>query len=202
MSTEDIKKSVMVFEHLRTKRYRITVENGISFILLFRPDHYHHLAGFQHLKDMTTISAPNSKARFYRSLKNDQLDIAPISSSVHYNVIRQRIQHFDILNEILDEGEGKLIIDFDQKKASSEIVAKFLLYKRTGNPFQNEPCVFYNLFIGYDPDRDEYYPATYVVENSRMYVSDQTIYDCKIEHIDKVASVQTEQIENDLAMVT
>ena len=44
-----IKKTIEVFERLRKPACRINVENGVEILLRFSREHYHHLAGFQHL---------------------------------------------------------------------------------------------------------------------------------------------------------
>ncbi|MBQ8880742.1 MAG: hypothetical protein IJ030_01015 [Oscillospiraceae bacterium] len=61
---EEIQKSIRVFENLRKYLYRITIENGMEIVLRFEPERYHHLAGFQHITDLTDIANPISKHNF------------------------------------------------------------------------------------------------------------------------------------------
>ena len=61
---EEIQKTLGVFESLRKWQYNIKIENGMEIVLRFGREHYHHLAGFQHLTDLPDISKPISKHRF------------------------------------------------------------------------------------------------------------------------------------------
>lgn len=179
-----IEKSVEVYERLRTHKYKITVENGISFVLEFKKKRYHHLAGFQHLKDKPHLSTlVRDKAAFYNALSKKGFTEQEIMSSQKFSLIKERLDFFEELVSIMDAGEGRIIIDYDQSKVkNSEIKAKFMLYKRSGIPFKKEFCCF-SLFIGYDDFTKEYYPATYIVEHSNKYTDDQTHLYCKIEII-------------------
>lgn len=180
----NIEKSLEVYEKLRTHKYRITVENGISFVLEFKKKRYHHLAGFQHLKDKPHLSTlVKDKAAFYNALSRNEITEQEVVSSQKFSLIEDRFHFFDQLLNIMEAGEGRIIIDYDQTKAKgSEIKAKFMLYKRSGNPFKEEFCCF-SLFIGYDHLTKEYYPATYIVEHSNKYTNDQTPLLCTIEVI-------------------
>lgn len=180
----NIEKSLEVYEKLRTHKYRITVENGISFVLDFKKKRYHHLAGFQHLKDKPHLSAlVKDKTAFYNALSRQEITEQEVVSSQKYFLIEERFRFFDQLAEIMAEGEGRIIIDYDQAKVKgSDIKAKFLLYKRSGTPFKEDFCCF-SLFIGYDDRTKEYYPATYIVEHSNKYTNDQTPLLCTIEII-------------------
>ena len=179
-----IEKSLEVYEKLRMHKYRITVENGVSFILDFKKKRYHHLAGFQHLKDKPHLSTlVKDKTAFYNALSIKGITEQEVVSSQKFALIEERFRFFDQLLSIMAEGEGRIIIDYDQSKTKgSEIKAKFMLYKRNGTPFKEEFRCF-SLFIGYDPRTEEYYPATYIVEHSNKYTNDQTPLLCTIEVI-------------------
>lgn len=181
MMMQEIQNSIEIFDRLRKYAYKITIENGMEILLRFSREHYHHLAGFQHLTDMETISNPVSKQKFFGDLKKERINPEQIQRSCQYHLIHQRIASFDVLEQILSPGSGKIIVEFDKNKTGSVINAKFHLFHRTGNPFKGE-AVFYTLFI--DCERHGvYYPVTYVVEPSNMYVREQTIYECNIERL-------------------
>ena len=78
-------------------------------------------------------------------------------------------------------GEGRIIVEFDKNKADTVIKAKFHLFQREGNPFKGE-AVFFTLFIDTEYG-DTYFPVTYIVEHSNMYMREQTLYDCTIEQL-------------------
>lgn len=178
-----IENTIAVYERVRRRRYKITIEDGTQFILCFSTDNYHHLVGFQHLTDVANVYNPYSKHRFYRSLKNHGIAESQILSSVHFNEIEERIRYFDFIEKIVSAGECRAIVEFDSRKASSDIAAKFLLFERDGCPLLGQPVTYYNLFIDHDNGNGLYYPVTYIVEHSVKYISNQNVFDCKIEVI-------------------
>lgn len=188
-----IENTIAVYERLQKTKYKVTVENGIEFILSFEPDHYHHLAGFHYLTDLVGIATPKyGKHRFYKQMKRHTIREEDIVKSALYESISERIQFFGYIEDIVSASDCKIIVEFDKGKASSDIEAKFFLYKREGNPLNQEPVTYYTLFIGYDTADDLYYPATYIVEHSKKYVSGQVMLNCKIEAI----STQSEEAQN------
>ena len=178
---EDIQKSIVIFETLRKYRYKITIENGTEITLRFGREHYHHLAGFQHLTDMPDISSPVSKHKFYNDLRSGKLSLDRIKKSIRYMDIQERIASFEIIEGILSPGAGKIIVEFDNSKTGSVIEAKFHLFHREGIPFKGD-VVFFTLFIDAE-GRNVYHPVTYVVEHSNMYVRGQNMYNCNIEKL-------------------
>lgn len=178
---EEIKNTIDVFERLRKYQYKITVENGMVIQLRFERERYHHLAGFQHLTDLPDISNPMSKHKFYNDLRREKISEEKIKKSELYSEIQERITFFDKLEEIMAPGEGRIIVEFDKSKTDTVIKAKFHLFLREGNPFQGE-AVFFTLFIDTEYG-DTYYPVTYVVEHSNIYVREQVFYDCTIERL-------------------
>ena len=179
LDMNEIEKSIEIFERLRKFTYQITIENGMEIVLRFSREHYHHLAGFQHLTDLKTICKPISKQKFYGDIKKGKITLEWIEKSCQYHFIQQRIASFDVLEQILSSGSGKIIVEFDKNKTGSVIDAKFHLFHRSGNPFIGE-AVYYTLFINCERN-GVYYPVTYLVEHSNLYVREQTMYDCTIE---------------------
>lgn len=180
----EIEKTIEVFERLRQHKYKISIETGDVFILKFSPEHYHHLAGFQHLDDLTHISAPHLKDKFYRDVKKGTISEETIIASKKYPEIAERIQSFDKLEDILCSGECKIIVSFDAETADSKINAEYYLYRRDGAAIKGN-VTYYHLFLGYDLGRDLYYPATYIVEHSNLYMRGQHLLNCEIEILDK-----------------
>lgn len=177
-----IEQTVAVYERLKGRKYKVTVENGIEFVLDFDKKYYHHLAGYHYLTDVAGIAAPvYGKARFYQRLKNGWIKETEILCSQLFHNIAERIEYFGMIEEILSAGACKIIVEFDRRKADSDIEAKFYLYQRRGNSLLREPVTYYMLFIGCDTERNRYYPATYIVEHSTKYTAGQTMLNCKIE---------------------
>lgn len=138
--------------------------------------------GFQHLTDFRNISSPKSKDRFYGSVKRQQLQTEYIQRSSSYHEIEERLHTFGYLEDILAEGEEKIIVEYDRSKLSSEIEAKYYLYKRVGSVFEGN-VKYHILFIGSMNER--FFPATYIVEHSNIYMRDQNLHDCRIIHEEK-----------------
>lgn len=176
---DEIKKTIDIFERLRKYQYKITVENGMEILLRFERERYHHLAGFQHLTDLPDIAKPISKHKFYNDLRRGRISEDKIKKSGLYAEIRERVNFFDRLEEILSPGEGRIIVEFDKSKTDTVIKAKFHLFRREGKPFTSE-TVYFTLFIDTEYG-DTYYPVTYLVEHSNLYVREQKFYDCTIE---------------------
>ena len=177
-----IENTIAVYEKLKGKKYKITIDNGDEVVFSFGTEHYHHLAGYHYLTDVTGIAKPQDGTKqFYRRMKNGEIKTELITGSSHFASIKNRIDNFDVIEQIVSPGDGKVIVDFDKTKADSKINAKYFLYKRVGDSLLGEPVTYYALFLGYNSGRAEYYPATYVVEPSNKYTRDQNILNCKIE---------------------
>ena len=175
-----ILESVELFDQLRKFEYRIEIENGVEISLRFKREHYHHLAGFQHLTDLSDVANPRTGThKFYRDLKSGKIKEQKIEASVKYPQIAERIEAFSKLEDILESGEGKIIVEFDPTIPDSLIEAKFLLFRREGNPFKGE-ATYFSLFLDNVEQRKSYFPVSFLVEHSGMYVRDQKTYYCKI----------------------
>ena len=175
-----ILQSVELFDQLRKYEYRIEIENGVEVSLRFKREHYHHLAGFQHLTDLSDVANPRTGThKFYRDLKSGKIKEQKIEASVKYPQITERIEAFAKLNDILEAGEGKIIVEFDPTIPDSLIEAKFLLFRREGNPFKGD-ATYFSLFLDNVEPSQSYFPVSFLVEHSGMYVRDQKTYYCKI----------------------
>lgn len=175
-----ILESVELFDQLRKFEYRIAIENGVEISLRFKREHYHHLAGFQHLTDLPDIANPRTGThKFYRDLKSGKIKERKIETSVKYHQIAERIASFSKLKDILESGEGRIIVEFDPTIPDSLIEAKFLLFRREGNPFKGE-ATYFSLFLDNVEESKSFFPVSFLVEHSGMYVREQKTYFCKI----------------------
>ena len=174
-----LQQTIAVYERMRKKAYRITIDNGEEILLRFLPSNYHHLAGFQHLADLGSLSNPKSKDLFYGEIRRGKVQCEKVQRSACFHEISERLTSFGVLEEILAEGDAKIIVEYDKSKLSSEIEAKYYLYRRVGDQFAGN-VKYHILFLGC---RDMgYYPSTYIVEHSNIYIRDQELHFCKIEH--------------------
>lgn len=134
----EIQKSIEIYESLRSYQYRIVIEDGTELLLKLDRQAYHHLAGLQHLTDIPYVSDPPLKDRLYNDIRSGKITESQITASEKYAEIAERIHSFSMLKDILSEGRGKIIVEFDNSKADSKIQAKFHLFKRDGVPFQGD----------------------------------------------------------------
>lgn len=185
----EIQKSIDVYHRLMQKKYRIKIDDSSNpakntiFTFEFLPENYHHLAGLHYLTDLPRVSNPQvRKDRFFRQLARGTISESLIMSSIFYHKIAPRIATFGTIEEILASGTGKIIVDFNNKLAGSDISAKYYLFKRDGNPLCGN-ATYYNLFIGQSPVDQSFFPATYIVEPSTMYLNNQLLLDCSITAI-------------------
>lgn len=169
----EVKNAIDVFDRLGKHQYKITVENGMEIQLRFERERYHHLAGFQHLTDLPDITKPILKHKFCTDLCRGKIIEEEIRKSELYCEIRERIAFFDKLEEIMAPGEGRIIVEFDKGKPDTVIKARFHLFRREGNSFKGK-VVYFTLFADTE-NGSTYYPVTYVVEHSNMYVREQKI---------------------------
>lgn len=177
-----LQESIEVYERLRNQCYHVAVENGEEFTFKFLPENYHHLAGFQHLIDFQNISDYQKKDQFYGRVKRKQIDANYVQRSSYYHTIAERLNTFATIERIVSEGAGKIIVEYDKTKLSSEIDAKYYLYDRYGSTLMGS-VTYHILFIGCR--RNSYFPATYVVEHSNIYIREQALLNCKITHLPK-----------------
>lgn len=178
-----LEQSVEIYERLRRKTFQITIENEMVFLLRFLPEYYHHLAGFQHLRDFSDLAQPGNGARgVYRNVKKGRISEEKLHQSVHFHEMEARLQYFAKIEEILCSGQTKIIVSYDPNKAFSKIDADFLLYQREG---YFATATYYGLFLR---SRGEtLLPITYVVEHSQRYVANQRILDCEIEILNRTS---------------
>lgn len=176
-----IRDSLEYYENLRKYRFHIEAENNISIDLQFGRENYHHLVGFQYLKDLPDIWNPiNGAQKFYRDLKSQKIKESYIESSVKFKKIEERIAKFSSIDGILESYDGKIIVDFDPSIADSLIAAKYLLFKREGNPLITTAS-YYSLFIDNRDGSDKYFARSFLVEHSGLYLRDQRFLDCSIQ---------------------
>ena len=147
------------------------------FLLRFLPEQYHHLAGFQHLRDLSNISRPSTGAgQFYRDVKRGRISEEEIVRSAQFKEMAERLQSFIRIEQMLYPGQTKMIVSFDPRKAHSQIKADYMLYHREGSL---DAAVYCGLFLR--TREEKMLPVTYVVEQSRRYVANQVMLDCEIE---------------------
>lgn len=173
-----LQRSVLAFQWLKSYRFTISIEDGTTVNLRFKPENYHHLIGAHHLDDLPNISNAFPR-RFFSDVRAGKVTEDFLKKSQKYPFIHERIAYFDKIVDMLQSGSGKLIVEFDNSRIDSLIRARYFLFERHGLPSDTE-FLYCNLFIGYNGEHNTYYPATYIVEHSASYMKDQIILNCSI----------------------
>lgn len=160
-----------VYNTLLNKKYVLTLEGNIKIELFFSKKNLKHLLGLHKLTDIELVSK-RSGAVVYQLIKNETINDALLQSSIQYNKIAERILYFYLIPILLN---SKIIIDFDPQKIPDAYVSKlkktdYVLYKYIdGNTIAHLTLSA----AGFQ----KYYPETFFVEHSKMYLSDQKLLD-------------------------
>lgn len=163
---------------LMHKNFAILLEDGREVQFHFRRDSFHHLLGLQYLDDFPHISKPKDKNGIVKALIRDNNLVHQIERSINYPSIEKRINNFYRVVDMLISDKCEIIIDFDKTLVpSTRVESEFFLYKT------EDYQTYYMLGIAKDK-RGIYYPETYIVENSKYYITGQNLFICTILHKD------------------
>lgn len=173
-----LNECAIVYSKLLGKNYNFTLENNIKFMIEFKPSNFYHLLGLEKLKDVSQLQNKDV-TKIYKDILKNRIKDSTIKSSKHYNIIKDRV---DCFNQIMDllyfDKSNKIIIDYDVNKLNFHTKLKFtkyILYKR-----DNENDI--HLTIGC---QNKLYPETFFVESGSTYISDQIMLDIlNIEVVD------------------
>ena len=161
---------------LSRKNFTVAIEDGREVHFHFKPENFFHLLGLHKLTDLPHIYRAKNKAGIISQLKKDERLFSQIRHSTHYQEIRERVESFYKVREMLLTDKCEIIIDFDRSKApETKIKSCFLLYKTADR-------LTYQLLGIAATEKGLYYPETYFVERTRYYVNGQTLLDCHISH--------------------
>lgn len=109
--------------------YKIVVgRKGKSYILMlhFPPESFFHLAGLQHLKDLTFPS--KNKERIYKEIVSGNLTMEDVRKSVFYDkwFIEERLQNFHFLEQMIESNSITYLINARRYITYTDIKADYL----------------------------------------------------------------------------
>ncbi len=154
--------AAIIYEKLKDIVYKIVVGRkgkSYSIMLHFPPESFFHLAGLQHLTDITFPS--KNKERIFKEILNKKLTIEDISKSVFWDkwLIQERLQNFAHIEEMLDSNLITFLINVRryitytsikadylcQNRIHSDTLYLFLVIERYCPKFENEckACSFF-----------------------------------------------------------
>lgn len=158
------------YEKLLNKNFVYTLENGVVIDLVFTKANLPHLLGLQYLEDIPMLKEYKEKIRsanfIYRMLKIGDITDEQIKNSIHFNKIENRFNHIINIQALCC---NKLIYNFNNSLANSEIIADMLLYK-LDTPFQ------LHLFIKHkynDTNVNRHAPVSFFNRYSEQYILGQ-----------------------------
>ncbi len=125
--------AAMEYKKLEKTIYRIIVgRKGHSYqiMLHFPSESFFHLAGLQHLKDLTFPST--NKERIYKEILNKNFKVGDIGKSIFYGVwfIEERLSSFMYLKDMIEGDLVTYLINAKRHIAYTTIKADYLCERR------------------------------------------------------------------------
>lgn len=115
------------FENLLDKKYHIIIGRkgkSVDMELAFDIVDFHHLVGLHKLKNLR-LSRGN-REKVFKDILDGHISFSDIEQSPHFNQIRNRIEPFSNLENILDD--NRLIFKYNEKENSFSLIqAEYLL---------------------------------------------------------------------------
>lgn len=126
------------YEKILNNKYKYILENGASLEIIFKKSFFPHLIGLHKLKDRDNFNKLNSEegqaTRIYREIKKGKITIEDIKKSSYFLEIKERIETFLQIEEILAFSE--VLINFKkeilkkQTKMDTELKSNIIFYKK------------------------------------------------------------------------
>ena len=115
------------FEHLLDKKYHIIIGRkgkSVDIDLAFDIVDFHHLVGLHKLKNLR-LSRGN-REKVFKNILDGHISFSDIKQSPHFNQIKNRIEPFSDLENILDD--NRLIFKYNERQDSFSLIqAEYLL---------------------------------------------------------------------------
>lgn len=156
------------YKKLRNIIYKIVLgKKGKSYTiqLHFPPESFFHLAGLQHLTDITFPS--QNKERIYKEILMQKFSMQDIEKSIFFEecYIKERLENFYYLEKMLDSNAVTYLINKNRYRqytrinadylceydVNANIIYLFLILVRSSSKFANE-CKGCSLFTKHDTD--------------------------------------------------
>lgn len=177
---KNIQECAKLYKTLLNKEYIFTLENDYTFSIVFKQSNFYHLTGLHKLTDIRRLfGLKTSYDNIYKNILSGKINYQSIEKSIFYERIKNRIEYFETITDMLNKDKSKIIIDFDRNLVDgTELInTKYILYRIISDGYAN-------LTIG--ENQSKIYPETFFVENSKKYISEQTLLDIKnIEIIER-----------------
>ena len=169
VTTKNLYECAKTYNKLLHKRYTITLENNIVFSFYFTVENFFHLLGLEKIGNINEFGG-KSKRVIFKMLLNGTFPIKAIQNHKRYYRLKPRVDYFESLEKLLNKQHSKIVIEFNPELVENTklINTKYIFYahERTG---------YTHLTIA--KRSREYYPETFIYENSKRYISEQNLLD-------------------------
>ena len=158
------------YTKLFDKDYVYILQNDLEIQLFFAPRHFHHLLGFQKLKDIDILKKgpKNSADYIFKNILRGRIKLSDIEKSKYFNEIEHRFGHFRQIKRIIEF--EKVIIKFDPSLITSKLDADYILFKRSNDN------MYLNLFLKTDPSNSKFQiPNTFIPSMTDYYTYGQKV---------------------------
>lgn len=167
---KDLKALLIEYEqNLCNKLFVLTLSNNQTINIRFFREHLCHLMGIQHVygKSKAYLGASG-----YKKIETGNITLSKIKNAnkAGYALIKERLQHFDELYELVTKGE---IVRYEIAKVypSTRIEADFCIHK-------DETTYILHLFLKKEATSSLYAPTSFVVktcndENYKQFIKNQ-----------------------------
>lgn len=171
ITVKNIRECAEFYKSLLKKDYFFTLENGVTFKLFFKANGFYHLTGLHKLSDVRQLSTKGaSTSKIYKDILTEKISVKSIESSAFYSKISNRIRYFEYIADMFDKEKSKIIIDFNP-----DLLGKTELKNTKYILFRHLNSGYLNLTLG--ETQKSVYPETLFYENSKRYISEQTLLD-------------------------
>ena len=150
------------------------LRNGVVIKVPFLETNFLHLLGIHKLTDIQIVQFWNDRSNrtvkscdVIRAIKKETLTDSMLKSSIHFNLIEERYNHFSY-DSLTTLSYTDAIIDFDAEKAHSIIKSDYLLFEQKGTGYNH-------LGIAVDNKSGKRYVETFFYEPSAQYIHGQVV---------------------------
>ena len=169
--TNNITDCAKIYNDLLGKKYTVILEDNISFSFYFTRKAFFHLLVLEKLNKLYEFKG-KSKQIIYNEILNATFPIAAIENHNQYKRVVDRIIYFDSIKKHLNKKHSKLIIDFN-----ADLVPHTKLTNTKFMFFAHENTGYTHFTVAQKGNL--FYPETFIYENSKRYISEQTLLDVK-----------------------
>lgn len=168
MAGDILQKSAVAYRNLLSTQYNIIMgrkgkKHNIS--LVFEKEHFQHLIGLHKIVDNDFLRSSN-RAKIYDSVLDGTITYDVISKSPYFKEMRNRIELFCELENLLDS--ENIIYNFNEKNAGFSLIkAKYLVNSRLDSK------EIY-IFIDKIKDDEKYFCRSFFPKEEKDYTKGQT----------------------------